>query len=100
MKPKNWFQKETGPAKLLAQKSPAQKRLAQKHPALLGQPLPARPGQISEAAKFASRLRPAELIAMLTHHFIRARARSQPRVKTSLNVVNTRGKQAVTISFG
>jgi hypothetical protein len=85
MKTKSWFQKETG---------------SRKRPALAGQAIPVRPGQVSEAAKFASRLRPSELIAMLTHHYARVRARSLPKVKTSISVVNTRGKQAVTISFG
>jgi hypothetical protein len=49
---------------------------------------------------FAARLRPAELIAMLTHHYARVRSRSLPRVTTTLQVATPNGKAAVTISFG
>ncbi len=48
----------------------------------------------------AARLRPHELIAMLTHHYTRARARSLPRVKTTLCVTMPGGRQAVVIGFG
>ena len=54
---------------------------------------PARPG-------FAAKLRPHELIAMLTHHYARARARSLPKVKTTIQVRNPGGKQAVVIGWG
>jgi hypothetical protein len=49
---------------------------------------------------FAARLRPHELIAMLTHHYARARARSLPKVKTSISVLTPGGKQAVVIGQG
>lgn len=48
----------------------------------------------------AARLRPHELIAMLTHHYSRVRARSMPRVKTTLQVATPRGRQAVVIGWG
>ena len=53
-----------------------------------------------ERPSLAAKLRPHELIAMLTHHYTRVRARSLPRVKTTLAVATPRGKQAVIISFG
>jgi hypothetical protein len=91
MKTQLWFQKD---------KSSAQKN-EKKRPLLLGAPLLDRKsGVASEASRFASRLRPHDLIAMLTHHYTRVRARSLPKVKTSLSVQGPRGKQAVTISFG
>ena len=49
---------------------------------------------------FATKLRPHELIAMLTHHYTRARARSLPKVKTTIRVRNPAGKQAVVIGWG
>jgi len=54
---------------------------------------PQRPG-------FAAKLRPHELIAMLTHHYTRVRARSLPRVKTTLSVSMPGGRQAVVIGWG
>lgn len=48
----------------------------------------------------AARLRPHELIAMLTHHYTRIRARSLPRVRTSISVVMPDGRQAVVIGWG
>lgn len=53
----------------------------------------------AQAPSLASRLRPHELIAMLTHHYARARARSLPRVKTTLAVSDPGGRQAVTIGW-
>jgi hypothetical protein len=53
-----------------------------------------------ERTGLVAKLRPHELIAMLTHHYTRVRARSLPRVKTTLAVATPRGKQAVVISFG
>jgi hypothetical protein len=53
-----------------------------------------------ERSALVARLRPHELIAMLTHHYTRVRSRSLPRVKTTLTVATPRGKQAVIISFG
>jgi hypothetical protein len=53
-----------------------------------------------ERTGLVAKLRPHELIAMLTHHYTRVRARSLPRVKTTLSVATPRGKQAVIISFG
>lgn len=47
----------------------------------------------------ASRLRPHELIAMLTHHYTRVRSRTLPRVKTTLSVATPGGKQAVVIGW-
>jgi hypothetical protein len=55
-------------------------------------PTPARP-------TLAARLRPHELIAMLTHHYTRVRARSLPRVSTTLVVRNPAGRQAVVIGW-
>jgi len=55
--------------------------------------------QSNAPTPLAARLRPRELIAMLTHHYMRARARSLPRVKTTLSVSTPRGKQAVTIGW-
>jgi hypothetical protein len=52
-----------------------------------------------ERSGLVAKLRPHELIAMLTHHYTRVRARSLPRVKTTLAVATPRGKQAVIISF-
>lgn len=54
--------------------------------------VPARPS-------LAARLRPHELIAMLTHHYTRVRARSLPRVSTTLVVRNPAGRQAVVIGW-
>jgi hypothetical protein len=86
MKTQSWFQKDT---------------TSSKRPTLLGAPLfGTNKSATSEASRFASRLRPHDLIAMLTHHYARVRARSQPKVKTSLSVANKKGNQAVTISFG
>ncbi len=53
----------------------------------------------ADKPSLAARLRPHELIAMLTHHYTRVRARSLPRVTTTLSVANPSGKQAVVISF-
>jgi hypothetical protein len=46
----------------------------------------------------AAKLRPRELIAMLTHHYMRARAQSLPPVKITLSVRDPFGRQAVTLS--
>jgi hypothetical protein len=85
MKTQSWFQKDTG---------------SLKRAALLGRPVGTRPSKTSEISGIAARLRPHELIAMLTHHYTRVRARSMPKVKTTLSVHTPKGKAAVTISFG
>ncbi|MFM9973630.1 MAG: hypothetical protein ACKVON_03535 [Beijerinckiaceae bacterium] len=90
MTTQSWFQKET-----LSRTRPPRKRHA-----LAGKPFSKSLATPSEAVKFANRLLPSELIAMLTHHYARVRARSLPKVKTSLSVVNKNGNQAVIISFG
>jgi hypothetical protein len=82
MKTQGWFQKDT----------PSRQRTFARLP---GATLPP-----AEKPGLAARLRPHELIAMLTHHYARVRARSLPRVTTKLTVANPSGKQAVTISFG
>jgi hypothetical protein len=56
---------------------------------------PATPGK-----GFAAKLRPHELIALLTHHYNRVRARNLPRVRTTISVVTPAGRPAVVISFG
>ena len=85
MKTQGWFQKETPIVAL--------------HPVLdkglLGRQRPSR-----EFSGLAAKLRPHELIAMLTHHYTKVRARSLPRVRTTLAVSTPRGSQAVSISFG
>jgi hypothetical protein len=85
MKTQRWFQKDIRPVK---------------RQALLGQPVDARQTKGKDMSGLAARLRPHELIAMLTHHYTRVRARSMPRVKTTLCVNKPDGKQAVMISFG
>jgi hypothetical protein len=79
MKPQGWFQKD---------------KSASRRPKALGDAVPPR---ASDASRFAARLRPHELIAMLTHHYARVRARSLPKVKVSLAVRMPSGKAAVTI---
>jgi hypothetical protein len=85
MTTQRWFQKETTPIK---------------RKALIGTPAAPLKPKASELGALAARLRPHELIAMLTHHYTRVRARSMPRVKTTLSVNTPTGKAAVTISFG
>jgi hypothetical protein len=85
MKTQSWFQKDTASIK---------------RSTLLGAPLLGRKNTTTEASKFASRLRPHDLIAMLTHHYTRVRAHSLPKVKTTLSVKTKSGAQAVKISFG
>ncbi|MGL4240283.1 MAG: hypothetical protein ACRCTI_04140 [Beijerinckiaceae bacterium] len=80
MKPQGWFQKD---------------KSASKRPAILGGP--ALPRSL-EASRIAAKLRPHELIAMLTHHYTRARARSLPRVKVSITVQAPNGRQAVLLA--
>ncbi len=80
MKPQGWFQKD---------------KSGVKRPKLIGKP--AGP-KTSEAARLAAKLRPHELIAMLTHHYQRARARTRPRVKITIAVRNPAGKQAVIVA--
>jgi hypothetical protein len=75
-----WFQKDNS---------------APKRPRLLGGN--ALPGA-SEASRLAAKLRPHELIAMLTHHYARVRARSLPRVKITLAVRKPNGEQAVIVA--
>jgi hypothetical protein len=65
-----------------------------KRPRLVGGPAASRQ---SDASRLAAKLRPHELIAMLTHHYTRARARSLPKVAIRLCVLNSAGKPAVTI---
>jgi hypothetical protein len=52
----------------------------------------------SETGRLAAKLRPHELIAMLTHHYNKTRAHSRPRVKITVAVSNPEGKQAVIIA--
>jgi hypothetical protein len=85
MKTESWFQKDARPAPI--------RRIPAERPALA-------PAVPSSRPSFAAKLRPHELIAMLTHHYARVRSRSLPRVKTTLQVSNPRGKQAVTMSLG
>jgi hypothetical protein len=75
-----WFQKD---------KSPPRRPVAVGTPAL---PVS------SEAARLAAKLRPHELIAMLTHHYNKTRAHTRPRVKITVAVSNPHGKQAVIIA--
>ncbi len=84
MKTESWFQKDVPLKPRL--KALVRPTGAPLHPAV-------KPG-------LAARLRPHELIAMLTHHYTRVRARSLPRVTTRINVSMPGGKQAVVISFG
>jgi hypothetical protein len=75
-----WFQKD---------------KTSAKRPTLVGGPaLP----KSSEASRIAARLRPHELIAMLSHHYQKTRAISRPRVKITVAVSNPKGKQAVIIA--
>jgi hypothetical protein len=75
-----WFQKDKTPPM---------------RPTIVGGP--ANP-KSSEAARIAGKLRPHELIAMLTHHYQKTRSHSRPRVKITIAVANPRGKQAVIIA--
>jgi hypothetical protein len=85
MKTQGWFQKET----VIPALSPK-----------LGKSMLGRKRAVNDISGFAAKLRPHELIAMLTHHYSKVRARSLPRVKTTLAVSSPHGVQAVTISFG
>jgi hypothetical protein len=85
MKTQSWFQKEAAISAL----SP-----------ILGKTVLGRKRSVNDLSGFAAKLRPHELIAMLTHHYSKVRARSLPRVKTTLAVSTPHGVQAVTISFG
>jgi hypothetical protein len=80
MKPQGWFQKDKSSAK---------------RPSIVGGPAAPR---TSEASRLAAKLRPQELIAMLTHHYPRARARTRPRVRITIAVSNPAGKQAVIVA--
>jgi hypothetical protein len=82
MKTQSWFQKET----------PSRTRAFARPPGV--------PSPVIDKPSLAARLRPHELIAMLTHHYSRVRARTLPRVTTKITVTNPSGKQAVSISFG
>jgi hypothetical protein len=81
----NWLTSETKPQRRQPQVSVADLAAARTH---------------RDGPSFASKLRPHELIAMLTHHYTRVRARSLPKVKTSISVKMPDGSQAVTISLG
>ncbi len=85
MTTQRWFQKETAVVK---------------RKALAGLSAGSQTAKPSELSSLAARLRPHELIAMLTHHYTRVRARSLPKVKTTLSVNTPKGKAAVIISFG
>ncbi|MCA3565278.1 MAG: hypothetical protein IOC90_14740 [Methylocystis sp.] len=85
MKKQSWFDNDPGPAAV--RRAPAARPL-------MAPPVP------TGKPSFAAKLRPHELIAMLTHHYSRVRLRALPKVRTSLSVCNPRGKQAVTIRFG
>jgi hypothetical protein len=80
MTPQGWFRKDKGPPARSGRKG---------GPALPGLP---------DAARIAAKLRPHELVAMLTHHYARVRARSLPRVSITIAVRNPAGKQAVVIA--
>jgi hypothetical protein len=82
MKTQSWFQKD----------APSTQKTARRPAGAPVAPV--------ERSGLVAKLRPHELIAMLTHHYTRVRARSLPRVKTTLAVATPRGKQAVIISFG
>jgi hypothetical protein len=82
MKTQSWFQKD----------APSKQRITARPAGAPMAPV--------ERSGLVAKLRPHELIAMLTHHYTRVRARSLPRVKTTLAVATPRGKQAVIISFG
>jgi hypothetical protein len=82
MKTQSWFQKD----------APSANRVAARPAGMPVTPV--------ERSGLVAKLRPHELIAMLTHHYTRVRSRSLPRVKTTLAVSTPRGKQAVIISFG
>jgi GLTT repeat (6 copies) len=109
MTTQRWFQKETAQIKrkaligLPAIGLPAIGLPAIGLPAIgrsaIGRSASSKP-KTSELGALAARLRPHELIAMLTHHYTRVRARSMPRIKTTLSVNTPSGKAAVTISFG
>lgn len=75
-----WFQKDKTPTR---------------RPVLLGG---AAAPKVSEASRLAAKLRPHELIAMLTHHYQKTRAVTRPRVKITVAVCNPGGKQAVIIA--
>jgi hypothetical protein len=77
---KGWFQKD---------------KTNSGRPALIG--TPASPG-LSETGGLAAKLRPHELIAMLTHHYQKARTRTRPRVTVTLAVRDPKGRQAVIVS--
>jgi hypothetical protein len=77
MKSERWFQKDKGATGSVLRGAPAT------------------PGR-----GFAAKLRPHELVALLTRHYNRVRARNLPRVRTALSVATPDGRQAVTISFG
>jgi hypothetical protein len=85
MKTQGWFQKETTLPALSSK---------------LGKTVLGKQRSAKDLSGFAAKLRPHELIAMLTHHYSKVRARSLPRVKTTLSVSTPHGVQAVTISFG
>lgn len=81
MKSQGWFQKDAAPLRRPRGLRPIE-----------ALPLPERAG-------LAAKLRPHELIAMLTHHYARARARALPKVTTTLAVRSPGGRQAVTIEW-
>ncbi|MGL4634539.1 MAG: hypothetical protein ACRCWF_01020 [Beijerinckiaceae bacterium] len=85
MKTQSWFQKDIGSVTRTARRIPAAEPRQSKQKDMSG---------------IAARLRPHELIAMLTHHYTRVRSRSMPKVKTTLAVHAPNGKAAVMISFG
>lgn len=80
MKRQSWFQKDLGPSSL--------------------RNVPQRTALAADRAGFTAKLRPHELIAMLTHHYARARARALPKVRTTIAVQGPDGKPAVTIGWG
>jgi hypothetical protein len=85
MKNQNWFHNDQGTV--------VTRRVPLARPAIVSPPPTGKPS-------FVSKLRPHELIAMLTHHYSRVRSRALPKVRTSISVSNPGGKQAVTISYG
>jgi hypothetical protein len=52
------------------------------------------------AAPLAMRLKPNELISLLTQHYERVRARARPKVTTKIACFTPAGKAAVRIRLG
>jgi hypothetical protein len=57
-------------------------------------------GSRRSTESFAKRLKPNELISLLTQHYERVRARSRPKVITKIACFMPGGKSAVRIRLG